>query len=183
MDFTKKSIRIGMATQTLAIIGNFIPPIYIAFRYGVCPTAVQILSLWGVLFATYFFNWWVQPLAYFPSLGVAGTYMSHLAGSVADIRLPAIQMAHKAAGVSPSTPEGDAMAAMGVASTVAVSFTMVTIFTFIGVMVIPYFPKFVMDWCCLYRYDDKEQASGFLNDCADCYHLFALGLHAVAWWT
>lgn len=145
MNFTQKSLRIGTITQGLAIIANFLPPVFLAVYYDVLPNTTDLLALWGILFATYFFNWWVQPLAYFPRLGIAGTYIAHLAGSVADIRLPAIAMAHKSSGVEPSTPEGDAIAAMGVSATVLVSFTTVTLFTFIGVLVIPYFPKFIID--------------------------------------
>ena len=69
--------------------------------------------------------------------------MSFVAGSIGDIRIPAIQMAQKASKTEASTPQGDVMAALGVSASVVVSFVIVTIFTFIGTAVILF---------CIFRY-------------------------------
>lgn len=145
MDFTKKSVRIGTITTILAIVANFLPAIYVSIAYDAMPELSVLLALWGILAATYFFSWVVQPISFFPALGTAGTYMSFVAGSIGDIRIPAITMAQKASGTEAATPKGDVMAVIGVAASVVVSFLMVTLFTFIGQAIIPLFPKFVND--------------------------------------
>ena len=143
--FNKKSVRIGTITLLMAIVANFIPALYVALVYDAMPAVTLLLSLWGVLAATYFFSWVVQPISFYPALGAAGTYMSFVAGSIGDIRIPAIQMAQRASKTEASTPQGDVMAVIGVSASVVVSFVIVTIFTFIGTAVIPHFPKFVTD--------------------------------------
>ena len=143
--FNKKSVRIGTITLLMAIVANFVPALYVSIAYDVMPAITLLLSLWGVLAATYFFSWVIQPISFYPALGAAGTYMSFVAGSIGDIRIPAIQMAQKASKTEASTPQGDVMAALGVSASVVVSFVIVTIFTFIGTAVIPHFPKFVTD--------------------------------------
>ena len=145
MDFTKKSVRIGTITTILAIVANFLPAIYVSIAYDAMPELSVLLALWGILAATYFFSWVVQPISFFPALGTAGTYMSFVAGSIGDIRIPAITMAQKASGTEAATPKGDVMAVIGVAASVVVSFLIVTLFTFIGQAIIPLFPKFVND--------------------------------------
>lgn len=145
MNFEARSIRNGKITCFFAIIANFIPPVYMYIRYGVMPSLTQLLALWGLLAATYFFSWLIQPISYFPVLGTAGTYMSFVAGAVADVRIPAISMAQKVANVESRTEKGDALAAMAVACSVIVTFLAVTIFTFVGAQIIPLFPKFVTD--------------------------------------
>lgn len=143
--FNKKSVRIGTITLLMAIVANFIPALYVSIVYDAMPAVTLLLSLWGVLAATYFFSWVVQPISFYPALGAAGTYMSFVAGSIGDIRIPAIQMAQRASKTEASTPQGDVMAVIGVSASVVVSFVIVTIFTFIGTAVIPHFPKFVTD--------------------------------------
>ena len=145
MDFNKKSVRIGIITTTMAIIANFIPALYVSLTYDVMPSFSDLMTLEGVLAATFFFSWVVQPIAFYPALGTAGTYMSFVAGSIGDIRVPAIQMAQKSSHTEACTPKGDVMAVVGVAASVVVSFCFVTVFVFIGQMVIPMFPAFVKE--------------------------------------
>lgn len=46
------------------------------------------LRLGGTVLAV---SWIVQPISYFPALGVAGTYMTWLAGSAGDILRPLLR--------------------------------------------------------------------------------------------
>jgi predicted branched-subunit amino acid permease len=78
-------------------------------------------------------------------LGPSGTYISFVAGSIADVRLPAITMAQKISGMEAGTPEGNIISTMAVASSVAVTVTIITIFTVIGTQIIPHLPKFITD--------------------------------------
>lgn len=143
MDFNKKSVRIGTITTILAIIANFIPAIYVSVVYSAMPELSVLATLWGILAATYFFSWVIQPISFFPALGTAGTYMSFVAGSIGDIRIPAITMAQKSSNTEATTPKGDVMAVIGVSASIVVSFAIVTLFTFVGTAVIPLFPDFV----------------------------------------
>lgn len=142
--FIKKCNKIGVITMCIAMIFNFLPALYMQIAYpDEAPTLSQILAVWGLAAAAYGTTWITQPITFYPSLGPAGTYISNLAGSNADIRIPAMSSAQKAANVEAGTPEGDAISTIGVSSSVFVSFAMVTLFTFIGQAVIPLFPAFV----------------------------------------
>lgn len=143
--FNKRSVQIGTVTTLLAIVANFTPCVYVSIVYHAMPELSLLLSLWGILATTYFFSWVIQPISFYPALGTSGTYMSFVAGSIGDIRIPAIQMAQKSSNTEASTPKGDVMAVMGVSASVVVSFIIVTVFTFIGTAVIPLFPQFVTD--------------------------------------
>ncbi|MDO4179552.1 MAG: hypothetical protein Q4D21_10285 [Phascolarctobacterium sp.] len=145
MTFNQKVVRIGIITMVLAIIANFCPALYVSTVYDVMPSWVDFVALESILAATFFVSWVVQPISFYPALGTAGTYMSFLAGSVGDIRVPAIQMAQKASHTESCTPKGEVMAVIGVAASVVVSFVFVTVFVFIGQAVIPMFPPFVKE--------------------------------------
>jgi hypothetical protein len=143
-EFNKKLFQMGIATVSFAIVANFIPVIYMMVVYGICPSVSEIFRIWGMVGATYGVSWVIQPIAFFGVLGMSGSYIGWLAGSVADIRLPAASMAQKVAKVESGTHEGDVMATIGTASSVLVSAFFVSLFTLIGTQVIPYFPKFLV---------------------------------------
>lgn len=143
MSYDQKVIRNGRITMGLAIIANFIPAIYVGLRYNTMPSWGMIFQIWGIVAASYGISWIVQPIAYYPTMGAAGSYIGWLAGSCGDIRMPAASMAQKVAGVEPGTHEGDVVGTIGVACSVLVSASMITIFVLIGSQVIPLMPKFI----------------------------------------
>lgn len=145
MSYDQKVIRIGRITMGLAIIANFIPAIYVGIRYDVMPTIGIIFQIWGLVAASYGITWIIQPIAYYPTMGAAGSYIGWLAGSNGDIRMPAAAMAQKVAGVEAGTHEGDVIGTIGVASSVLVSASLITLFVFIGSQVIPLLPTFITD--------------------------------------
>lgn len=143
MSYDQKVIRNGRITMGLAIIANFIPAIYVGMRYDVMPTLGLIFQIWGVVAASYGITWIIQPIAYYPTMGAAGSYIGWLAGSCGDIRMPSAAMAQKVAGVEAGTHEGDVVGTIGVACSVLVSASMITIFVLIGSQVIPLLPTFI----------------------------------------
>lgn len=143
MEYSKKVIRNGRITMGLAIIANFIPAIYVGLRYDVMPTWGTIFQIWGIVAASYGISWIVQPIAYYPTMGAAGSYIGWLAGSCGDIRMPAATMAQKVAGVEPGTHEGDVVGTIGVSCSVLVSASLITIFVLLGTQIIPLLPEFI----------------------------------------
>ena len=143
--YDQKLIKIGRMTMLFAIIANFVPAIYVGLRYGEMPSGSILLQLWLLVAAAYGISWIVQPIAYFATLGTAGSYIGWLAGSVGDIRLPAASMAQKVAGVEPGTHEGDVIGTIGTACSVFVSAGMITLFIIIGSWVVPKLPPFVTE--------------------------------------
>lgn len=140
--FNDKIIRLGIITTAAGLVANFIPAGYLA-AIGVSPSLEDIVRILIVAATAFGVGWIVQPVSFYSLLGASGSYIAWLCGNVADIRAPAATMAQKAADVEPSTKEGEVMATIGIASSVFVSVTIITLFTFIGAQIIPILPKFV----------------------------------------
>lgn len=141
--FEKQSIRIGVITVTLAILANFIPALYLWLVKGVMIDFDLVLTIWSLAIVTFGLSWVVQPITYYPMMGVAGSYIGWVCGSVADIRAPSATMAQKTAGVESGTPAGDVMSTIGVTGSVFMSVAIITVFTFIGAQLIPLLPAAV----------------------------------------
>ena len=92
---------------------------------------------------TFGVSWLVQPLTFFSMMGTSGSYIGWLAGSVADLRCPAVTMAQKVSGYEAGTPEGDVISTIGIAGSVLVSVSMITLFTVIGANIIDALPAFI----------------------------------------
>lgn len=142
-NFNKSLAKIGIITLSIAVVANFIPAIYLWVAHGIAPSIKEIFTIWGLAAATYGVSWIVQPIAYFSVLGMSGTYIAWLAGSVADIRLPSVTMAQKASGYEAGTHEGDVIATIGTTGSVFVSLSIIAIFTIIGAQVLPLLPDYV----------------------------------------
>lgn len=143
MDYKSRIIRSGQIALIMCIIANFIPALYLWIAHGIMPSFQDILQIWLLAAGAYAVSWIVQPIAYFGAIGTAGTYLSWVVGSVVDIRLPAALMAQKMADVDPNSEEGECISTMAIAVSVFVSVGMITLFTIIGVQIIPYFPAFI----------------------------------------
>ena len=142
-DFGSQITRLGILTTAAALVANFIPALYLAVGLGISPSFQDLLKIWGVAAAAFGVGWVIQVVSFFPLLGSAGSYIGWTAGSVADLRTPAVTMAQKAADVEAGTPEGDVISTLGIATSVFVSVAIIAVFTLVGASIIPLLPKFV----------------------------------------
>ena len=142
-NFDSRVVRLGTITVSIAIVANFIPALWLWFRYGAVPSFAEIMTMWGMVAAAFGLSWIVQNLSYYGGLGSVGTYVSWVAGTAADIRVPGMTMAQKVTGTEANTPEGDAIGAMAVSTTVFVSVTLISIFSVIGTNILPLLPETV----------------------------------------
>ena len=142
--YEQKSIKLGMITVFCAMIANFIPVMYLWIVKGIALPLELIFSIWALCLFTNGLSWVIQPITYFSMMGISGSYIGWVSGSVADLRAPSATMAQKVAGVEAGTPEGDVVSTIGVTGSVFVSVTLITIFTFIGAQLIPLLPTSVI---------------------------------------
>jgi hypothetical protein len=141
-EFSKPIHKVGMITCGLAIIGMFLPPIWLYLQYGVFPPISAIMVGMGLAltYAVPFFI--IEPISYYPTLGDAGTYMSFLAGNISNMRLPCAAVAQSVAGVEEGTKEGELIATVGI----AISIWLSIIAVFIGAVATGFFVQFFPPW-------------------------------------
>ncbi|WP_433176988.1 hypothetical protein [Treponema denticola] len=96
--FTKPIIRYGRFTNLLSLVLCFLPSILVWVVYGVKPSTQDILTGWGLAASVYAIYAVVEPISYFPILGLPGTYMSFLSGNIGNVRLPTSAVTQEAVG-------------------------------------------------------------------------------------
>ena len=143
--WTTPVIRLGISTMLLACVLSFIPLIYLYMVHGILPPFSAALTAWGLVASVFGAFYIVEPISYYPILGLAGTYISFLRGNISNLRLPCSAMAQEVVGVEEGTKQAEIIGTMGIIGSVVVNLAGVTLAAFVGAWLIGLFPAFVAD--------------------------------------
>ncbi len=120
-------IRWGKITMLLGILLCFAPALVISGIYGYMPPISAIIagtiSQISVSGAFYI----VEPISYFPILGIPGTYLTFLSGNTSNMRVPCASVAQEAAGVEMGTEKGSVISTIGIAVSILVNVVILTL--------------------------------------------------------
>ncbi|UTW13460.1 hypothetical protein [Marinobacterium rhizophilum] len=134
----------GRVTLFCALILSFAPAAYLFFSYGLTPDVESLLKAVAIISSIMVVSWLVEPISYFPILGLSGTYMSWLAGNISNLRLPVSAITQHRLNVEHGTPEGDVVSTIGIAVSVIVNLAVVFVFALAGAMIIERLPESVI---------------------------------------
>ncbi|BAQ09294.1 small-conductance mechanosensitive channel [Bacillus sp. OxB-1] len=115
----------GVILLTLAL------PAYLSFVLGFHPGWSAILSGFLAYGAVVAAVWVIEPISYYPILGVSGTYLAFLNGNIGNMCLPSASVAQAAIGAEPGTNKGELTATLAIAAAAIVN-TTVLIFVVLG---------------------------------------------------
>jgi hypothetical protein len=136
--------RIGRITTVVAFIAAFLPVFYLVFVRGfVAPAAVYM----DVIIAATAYNigaWIINPCAHFTVLGAASTYMSYLAGNVANMRIPVAMSVQNSLDTDINTPRGQVITIVGVATTVVINVLIIFVLVMFGNAILSILPEAVI---------------------------------------
>lgn len=138
-------IRWGKITNWLGILLAFGPAIALAAFYGLVPPMSAVLTGFVSIAGAVGVLWFIEPISYFPIVGVAGTYMAFLTGNISNLRIPAAAVAQKVAGVEPGTDEGAIIATLGMSVSVIVNIVILFIGVLAGTQLLAILPESVLN--------------------------------------
>ena len=130
--FDNKCLRLGLVSMAAAVVASFLPAIYLYLAFGVIPSMPDIASIFGMMAASFGVGWLVQPITFYPALGVGASCLSWTTGNVADLRMPAISAAQKSTEIEAGTPEGNVLSTMAAATSNFVTVAILSVVTIIG---------------------------------------------------
>ena len=129
--------KIGKLTGLLGAVLSFLPALVLAVVYGLLPKP-SAASAFGFL-------WVVEPISYFTVLGPVGTYMAFLSGNISNMRVPCAGMAQVAADVEPGTEKGSIVSVIGMATSIVINVSVLTIGVILGSSVLSAMPASVIE--------------------------------------
>ncbi|ARK30495.1 small-conductance mechanosensitive channel [Halalkalibacter krulwichiae] len=129
--FQEKSHFWGRLTIWSVIILTLMVPLYLSFVLGFHPGWAVIISGFLAYASIIMFVWVVEPISYYPILGVSGTYLAFLTGNIGNMCLPCASMAQSVVGAEPGTKKGEITSTLAIATASLVNIT-ILIFTILG---------------------------------------------------
>lgn len=143
--FTRPIIRWGRLTNLVAIPLSFLPSVVLWLVYGVVPPIGDVLRGWGLIASIYAIYAVVEPVSYFPVVGLPGTYMCNLAGNTGNLRVPCSVIAQEVVGVEPATQKAELVSTLGIAGSVITNMIVVTLAAVGGASLMSIFPDVVLE--------------------------------------
>ena len=132
--------KIGKITGYLGVLLSFTPALVLAVVYGILPKPAALLTAFISGASAFGVLWFVEPISYFPVVGAAGTYMAFLSGNISNMRIPSARMAQVAADVEPGTEKGSVVATLGMAASIVINVSVLTIGAILGTSVLSMLP-------------------------------------------
>lgn len=137
-------IKIGKLTSLLGVLVAFGPAIVLATVFGIVPpwgavgqAFINIAGAVGVI-------WIIEPVSYFPILGIPGNYLAFITGNISNLRVPSATAAQNATGYDPGTHEGTIVATIGMAVSVVVNIVILAAGVFAGNAILAMLPENVI---------------------------------------
>lgn len=142
--FTPSVHRIGRGTMICAFILAFLPVVFFVLRgYG-----MPVSSYINVVVAVSSIGigmWLTEPLAYWPVLGSAGTYMGYLSGNVGAMRFPVALSVQSAMEADINTPRGQVATIVGIAASIVSNLVILIIVVLTGSWLLSILPDPVIE--------------------------------------
>lgn len=123
--------RYGFITSAVHVLLIFLPAVYVYLVMGRFVRLEAFLTAFATIFPILLPIYFIEPISYFTVLGVAGTYISFLAGNISNMRLPVGAIAQESADVELGSPEGELVGGLGIIA----SQLMLTVISFVGALV------------------------------------------------
>lgn len=130
----------GISTCLLAVFLCMLPPLYLSFVKGYFPGWGNVIAGLVLIASTSGVYWFVEPISYFPILGISGTYMSFLAGNIANQRLPCAAAAQNAVKAEPGSKKAEMAGILGIAASIIVNIVTLALLVVAGTLIVARMP-------------------------------------------
>ncbi len=134
------AIRIGRFTVLVTAALTFLPCVYLYLAHGAFPSMAVAMKSWAMIASIFGAFYIVEPVSYYPILGLTGTYISFLTGNIGNLRVPCSAVAQDVVGVEPGTPEAEIISTLGLAGSVVTNLFFVTLAALAGTALLAAFP-------------------------------------------
>ena len=137
----KSSIRIGAPTNLLAAVTAFFPVLYLCIVYDCWPNFSVVMSAWGLVALSFGAFYIVEPVSYYASLGMAGTYLSFLSGNIGNMRVPCAALALDVTKSESGTIQAEIVSTMAICGSIITNLIATTSAALVGAAVVAVLPE------------------------------------------
>ena len=137
----KSCIRIGSPTNILAAVTAFIPVLYLCTKFDCWPPLDLVLGAWGLTVIAFGAFYVVEPVSYYASLGMSGTYLSFLSGNIGNMRVPCASLALDVTESETGTIQAEVVSTMAICGSIITNLIATTAAAFVGTAIVSVLPE------------------------------------------
>jgi len=137
----KSCIKIGSPTNILAAFTAFIPVIYLCTTFNCWPPIDLVLSAWGLTVIAFGAFYVVEPVSYYASLGMSGTYLSFLSGNIGNMRVPCASLALDVTESEAGTIQAEVVSTMAICGSILTNLAATTLAALVGTAIVAVLPE------------------------------------------
>lgn len=144
-DYIPKVHRIGTFSMLFLLVFSFVPALWLSYGMDFHPGWDVVAKAGATQFGMSVFTWILEPVIYFPMIGIAGSYIAFVAGNVTTMRVPAITAAQNAVEAKYGTKKAEIAGVYGIISSVLVNFFFLAIVILFGSYIANVLPEAISD--------------------------------------
>lgn len=137
----KSCIKIGTPTNILAAVTAFFPVIYLCIRYNCWPNVDTVLAAWGLTVIAFGAFYVVEPISYYASLGMSGTYLSFLSGNIGNMRVPCAALALDVTESETGSIQAEVVSTMAICGSIITNLVATTAAAIVGTAIVAILPE------------------------------------------
>ncbi len=137
--------KVGTLFMMIILVLTFVPALYLSFVKGYHPGWEVIGVAFVAMVGLEIMVWIMEPLVYFPLLGVTGSYLAFVTGNVTNVRIPSSIAAQNAIQAENGTERSEVAGVYGMIGSVFVNFFFLFIVVFFGIYILEIIPEFITD--------------------------------------
>lgn len=141
--YTRNLHKIGTTCMMTLLVLTFLPALYVFLVLDAFPGWGALGGAFAALCGQEVMTWIMEPVMYFPMIGVAGSYICFTAGNITNMRIPCALAAQAAVGAQTGTAKGDAASVFGMVGSVMVNFIALGIVILFGNWLLGVLPEVV----------------------------------------
>jgi len=138
-------VRLGVITIAIPFVMCFFPNIYLYVVHGAVPSFEEAMKAWGMIAVIFGAFYIVEPISYYPILGLSGTYISFLSGNISNLRIPCSAVAQEVAGTETGTLEAEIVSTLGITGSVVTNLVFLSLAAMAGPMILDLFPAVLQE--------------------------------------
>ena len=171
-EWKKGCIFIGAPTNLIAAATAFIPVLWLCSTHDCWPDWNIVLTAWGMTAASFGAFYVIEPISYYASLGMSGTYLSFLSGNIGNMRVPCAALALESTNSQPGTLQAEIASTMAICGSIITNLIFTTLAAVIGTAVVAVLPPFLVS--ALTKYAAAAIFGGTFGNYAIRYPVIAL---------
>lgn len=138
-------VKYGRLTTLLCAVTSMFPVLYLWLGEGLIPSGTVILQGWISVASVWAVMYVLEPLTYYPMIGLSGVYLGYLAGNIPYVRVPAMLSATNVIGVGQESAEKyEIVSILGMVASIFVNTGILMLAALLGSYILAVLPPVVL---------------------------------------